>query len=53
MSRLKNFWRAMKSPGMMLVTLIMTAGFPCLMALLLVVIHFVVAALGLGGALEK
>lgn len=30
-----------------------SAAMPCLLALLIVVIHFVVAALGQGGALER
>ena len=45
MKRLKQIWEGLGAPE--------SAAVPCLLALLLVVIHIVVAALGLGGALEK
>lgn len=53
MSPLIRFWREMKSPGMMLLALLLSAGVPCLMCLLVVCAHLVIFLLWLGGALVR
>lgn len=45
MRRLKQFWEGLGAPE--------SAAVPCLLALLLVIIHLALALLGLGGALER